>query len=146
MSKPAWLTVAEGEIGTHEIAGPVDEKRILEYAACTTLHAEDDETAWCSSFVNWCMEMVDITGTKSAAARSWLKWGEPLEQPVEGCVVILKRGAPPSGHVCLYVRDYDADHITCLGGNQGDQVKYSHYPKSDVLGYRWPSQSAVQKG
>lgn len=138
--KPEWLTTAEKEIGTKEIAGPVDNVRILEYHACTTLKATDDETPWCSAFINWCLEMVKIKGTKSAAARSWLDWGKCLDEPVEGCVVILKRGAPPSGHVCLYVKDRDANYITCLGGNQGDQVKYSHYPKVDVLGYRWPNQ------
>jgi uncharacterized protein (TIGR02594 family) len=136
--KPAWLTTAEGEIGTLEITGPKDCARILEYAACTTLHAEDDETPWCSAFINWCFEMNGKKGTRSAAARSWLNWGAPIEKPVEGCVVILKRGAPPSGHVCLFVKERNADTITCLGGNQADQVKYSHYPKSDVLGYRWP--------
>ena len=138
--KPEWLTTAEGEIGTHEVCGPADNKRIVEYAACTTLHAQDDETPWCSAFVNWCFEMVGIKGTRSAAARSWLDWGEVLDDPQEGCVVILKRGAPPSGHVTLFVRERDAASITCLGGNQSDQVKYSHYLKSDVLGYRWPKE------
>jgi len=139
MDKPEWLTIAEGEIGTKETSGPVDNKRIVEYAACTTLAAQDDETPWCSSFVNWCMEMAGIVGTKAAAARSWLKWGRRIEEPIEGCVVVLKRGAPPSGHVAFYIRDYTSDLITCLGGNQGDQVKYSHYKKADVLGYRMPN-------
>ena len=142
MSKPAWLLKAEAEIGTKEIAGPVDTARIVEYASFTTLHAQDDETPWCSAFVNWCFETSGLKGTRSAAARSWLNWGTAIEKPVEGCVVILKRGAPPSGHVCFYVREHDAEQITCLGGNQGDQVKYSHYKKSDVLGYRWPVQKA----
>lgn len=136
--KPEWMEIAEKEIGTHEIAGPKDTARIVEYAACTTLHADDDETPWCSAFVCWVFEMCNIKSTRSAAARSWLKWGAMLQEPREGCVVILKRGAPPSGHVCLFVKERDADTITCLGGNQSDQVKYSHYKKSDVLGYRWP--------
>lgn len=141
MSKPAWLLAAEREIGIKEISGPKDNARIVEYAACTSLKADDDETPWCSSFINWCFQAVDLVGTDSAAARSWLKWGTGIEKPVEGCVVVLKRGAPPSGHVALYIRDKDKDHITCLGGNQGNQVKFSHYPKSDVLGYRWPVNS-----
>ena len=138
MDKPDWLKIAEAEIGTKEIAGPVDNKRIVEYASCTSLHASDDETPWCSAFVNWCIKKAGLIGTNSAAARSWLQWGRQLFNPVPGCVVILKRGVPPSGHVTFYVKDRDKDFITCLGGNQGDQVKYSHYHKSDVIGYRWP--------
>lgn len=137
--KPEWLIKAEGEIGTLEIKGDKDNPRIVEYASCTSLHATDDETPWCSSFVNWCMKQVGIKGTNSAAARSWLDWGRVITEPEEGCVVILKRGAPPSGHVCFFVRNRDTETITCLGGNQADQVKYSHYSKHDVLGYRMPT-------
>lgn len=135
---PKWLEIAKKELGTAEIAGPADNPRIVEYAACTSLHASDDETPWCSSFVNWCMKQAGIKGTNMANARSWLTWGVGIEKPVEGCVVILKRGAPPSGHVTLFVKQFDADTIVCLGGNQGNQVKYSHYQKAEVLGYRWP--------
>jgi uncharacterized protein (TIGR02594 family) len=140
--KPDWLRAAEREIGTHEIVGPVNNARIVEYASYTTLKAQDDETPWCSAFICWCFEVCGIRSTRLANARSWLNWGAPIAKPVEGCVVILKRGAPPSGHVCLFIREQNGDMITCLGGNQGNQVKYSHYPKANVLGYRWPVQAA----
>lgn len=137
--QPLWLQFAEREIGTAEVAGEQDNARILEYHACTSLKSTEDSTAWCSAFVNWCMERAAIKGTNSAAARSWLDWGNVLEKPVEGCVVVFKRGAPPSGHVCFYVgADPDPAYIRCLGGNQSDQVKCSKYPVGDVLGYRWP--------
>lgn len=137
-NKPIWLQVAEKEIGTHEVDGEGNNLRILEYHKCTTLHADKDSVPWCSAFVNWCIRKAGLIGTNSAAARSWLQWGRQLFNPAPGCIVILKRGAPPSGHVTFYVKDRDKDFITCLGGNQGDQVKYSHYRKSDILGYRWP--------
>lgn len=139
MTKPNWLAIAEKEIGTHEIAGEQDNPRIVEYASCTSLHACDDETPWCSAFVNWVMKQAGYKGTNLANARSWLDWGAPLAKPVPGCVVILRRGAPPSGHVGLYVSDVASDFIKVLGGNQGDQVKYSNVPKEDVIGYRWPA-------
>jgi uncharacterized protein (TIGR02594 family) len=137
--QPLWLQFAEREIGTTEIAGEVDNARILEYDQCTSLKATDDETAWCSAFVNWCMVQAGIKGTNSAAARSWLDWGTVLQTPVEGCIVVLKRGTPPSGHVCFYVGgDADVKYIRCLGGNQSDTVKCSKQSISDVIGYRWP--------
>src|SRR5258707_11602572 len=48
--------------------------RILEYFTATTLHTKKESTSWCSAFVNWCMRQSGIAGTRSAAARSWLKW------------------------------------------------------------------------
>ena len=144
MSQPLWLQAAERELGTCEVPGEVDNPRIIQYHACTSLKATDDETAWCSAFVNWCMNQAGIKGTNSAAARSWLDWGAVLEEPVEGCVVIFKRGAPPSGHVSLYAGpDDDKLYIRCIGGNQSDQVKCSKYPVADVLGYRWPKDAAT---
>jgi hypothetical protein len=32
----------------------------------------------------------------------------------------------------------DDEHIHLLGGNQLDQVREHLYPRSTVLGYRWP--------
>ena len=84
------------------------------------------------------MKQAGIKGTGLANARSWLTWGAKLEKPAEGCVVVLKRGLPPSGHVTLFAADNGDGTVKCLGGNQGDQVKYSNYPIADVLGYRWP--------
>ena len=134
-----WFDVAKGEIGVKEIPGETDNPRIIEYDKCTRLKATDDETPWCSAFVNWCVVQVGLKGTNSAAARSWLDWGVPIDTPKEGCIVILKRGLPPSGHVTFFDSVCpDPHYLHCLGGNQSDQVKYSNYPISDVLGYRWP--------
>lgn len=51
-----FLVTALQEYGQHEIAGIKNNPRIIEYADKTSLHAKDDETAWCSSFVTWCLE------------------------------------------------------------------------------------------
>lgn len=134
---PKWLEIANAEKGTIEKRGG-ENPRIIEYHATTTLAAKEDEVSWCSSFVNWCMKQADIKGTGLANARSWLDWGEKLETPVEGCVVILKRGVPPSGHVGFFLREHDG-RIAVLGGNQSDQVKVSTFPADMVLGYRWPN-------
>jgi len=134
---PKWLDIAKGELGTREVKGG-ENPRIIEYHATTTLKAKEDEIPWCSAFVNWCMKQAGFKGTWSAAARSWLTWGTGIQKPVPGCVVILRRGDPPTGHVCFFVREAGNGLIECLGGNQSDQVKYSNYPSTDVLGYRWP--------
>lgn len=135
---PPWLRTAEGEIGTREAAGSAVNPRVMEYHSATSLGARDDAVAWCSAFVNWCMKQNNIPRTNSAAARSWLGWGAGLVQPRNGCVTVLKRGANPvQGHVAFYVGDA-LGGIRLLGGNQQDQVKVSTFPKSMLLGYRWP--------
>lgn len=128
---------AQKELGQKEVQGSKSNPRIVEYHSTTTLKATSDEVSWCSSFVNWCVKQAGLKGTNSAAARSWLDWGKVLDEPIEGCIVIFKRGAPPSGHVAFYVKDVSSEFIQVLGGNQKDQVKYSNYKKSDILGYRY---------
>ena len=131
------LEIATAEIGVKEICGDRDNPRIVEYHQCTALKATDDETPWCSSFCNWVLKRLGIEGTGSAAARSWLRWGAALDEPLPGCIAVLRRGKPPSGHVGFFVRKAQGGLIKVLGGNQGDCVKVSPYKEADVLGYRW---------
>lgn len=135
---PAWYRVARSEMdsGVREIVGEKNNPRIVEYHKATDLNASDDETAWCSAFVNWCMLTVGVARTNKANARSWLNWGKALKEPVEGCVVVFERGTEPwQGHVGFFVR-FEGDQVLCLGGNQSNEINISSYPKSKVLGYR----------
>ncbi len=138
-----WYGKAKGELGISEVKGKLhNNSRILDYHRSTTLSkklASTDETPWCSSFVNWCVEGSGLKGTDSAMARSWLKWGNKLDTPQEGCIVVFARpsAGPNSGHVAFFVKE-TAERIRVLGGNQSNQVKESYYGKDDLLGYRWP--------
>lgn len=137
---PLWYRIALREMhtGVDEIAGAQHNPRILEYHAATSLAATSDETPWCSSFVNWCMMKAAAERTHSAAARSWLTWGMPLETPRVGCVTVFSRPpVPTSGHVAFFVA-VENDRILVLGGNQSNQVNITSYPASRLLAYRWP--------
>jgi uncharacterized protein (TIGR02594 family) len=138
---PAWYQIAVAEIGVKEFRGS-ENPRIIEYHQCTSLKADEDEVAWCSAFVNWVFHQVGITGTNSASARSWLKWGKEVKVPYKGCVVVFSRGEPWQGHVAFYVHEQGTT-VGVLGGNQSDSVCVSYYPKSRVLGYREPDNSSV---
>lgn len=127
---------AKTKLGTKEIPGDADNPDIVEFHATTTLKATDDETSWCSSFVNWCVTKAGLKGTNSAAARSWLQWGTETKTPKEGDIVVFKRPPKPSsGHVAFFVRK-EGNLIYVLGGNQSDQVKVSAYKAADLLSYR----------
>jgi uncharacterized protein (TIGR02594 family) len=134
------MAIAELELarGVHEIHGPKHSPRVLEYHQATTFKAETDEVPWCSSFVNWCMREAGIEGTQSAAARSWLTWGEGLDAPRYGCVTVLSRGSNPmQGHVGFYVGERP-DAVLVLAGNQGDAVSIAAFNRARILAYRWP--------
>jgi len=139
-----WFQKAleELERDVREIKGSGNNPRILEYHRSTNLDASaasKDETAWCSSFVNFCMQQAGVDGTKSALARSWLKWGQALDKPRKGCVVVFERpeAGPTAGHVGFFVAA-DETNIQILGGNQGDRVCIKPQPKNRQLAYRWP--------
>jgi len=136
-----WLRVAKRELSldVKEIKGSNDNPRIIAYHATTSLSANDDETPWCSSFVNFCMEEAGIRGSDSAAARSWENWGKKLDKPNIGCVVVLERpaGGPNAGHVGFYVGEKD-NEIHLLGGNQGNKVCIAPFKNTRVITYRKP--------
>jgi uncharacterized protein (TIGR02594 family) len=139
-----WMEFAKAELAARvrEFPGDPDNPRIVEYHRTTTLpmpYVTQDETDWCSSFVNWCMMKADVRRTKSAMARSWKNWGHPLDQPRYGCVAVFWREDlnGPYGHVGFFVSE-DANNVLLLAGNQGHAVSKSNQPKNRLLGYRWP--------
>ncbi|EDN67077.1 conserved hypothetical protein [Beggiatoa sp. PS] len=137
-SKAPWFDIAKRELerGVREIPGRIHNPRIVEYHQSTTYRATTDEVPWCSSFVNWCMQQAGIKGTKNARAASWLNWGQKLNSPRPGCVVVVKTSS--SHHVAFY-DSIARNRILLLGGNQSDQVKISRYSKSSLRAYRWPT-------
>src|SRR5690606_20718773 len=75
--EPPWMAVARAELGVKEKEGSADNPRIVEFLKTTTIgtpYNENDETPWCSAFVNWVFEKTGIAGTSSAAALSWRTW------------------------------------------------------------------------
>lgn len=134
-----WMRYALQEYGTREVAGSGSNPSVEEYLRSVG-NRGGDETAWCSAFVNWCMEQAGIAGTRRANARSWLDWGALcLARPVYGAVTILWRGNPRGwqGHVAFYV-GREGRNLILLGGNQGNAVSLRPYAEGRLLGYRWP--------
>lgn len=142
-NKTPWMVVAIKELGVKEKNGG-EESRIIEYHSATSLRAKIDEVPWCSAFVCWVLKTSGYANTNSAMARSYLNYGEKLSKPEYGCIVILKRGSFPNGHVGFYNSE-TATHIEILGGNQGDKVCLSKFKKEDVLDYRWPVKAVELK-
>jgi uncharacterized protein (TIGR02594 family) len=121
-----------------EIKGPAVHPRIqVYYDSITDEPKNDEEEAWCSYFVNFCVEQAGGTGTESAAARSWLKWGNKQITPKPGDIVVFWRKSKSSweGHVAFYL-GHKGNEILCLGGNQDNGVSLKRYSADKLLGYR----------
>lgn len=133
--KYSWMDIAQNERGVKEAAGAAANPRIVEYHKTTTLAATSDEVPWCSSFLNWVMKTAKYPITKSAAARSWLTYGQETDLHV-GCIVVFRRTG--GNHVGFCV-GFTPHSIMVLGGNQSNEVNVRNYPRRDFLGARLPS-------
>jgi len=139
MEQPPWLAAAWIELGQREVRGSADNARIRAFfrdvGHPATLH---DEVAWCAAFAGACLERAGFASTRSLMARSYLRWGQEIESGHFGAVAVLSRGSDPSaGHVGFLLGE-TASHVMLLGGNQGDAVSVAAYPKTRLIGLRWP--------
>lgn len=147
MTEPRWLTLGRGYLGLREIKGGRHSPEILRFWTLIRAPFTDDETPWCAGFVGGVLERAGFRSSRSAAARSYLKWGIALESPVPGCVVVFWRGTPSSGsgHVAFVVGRDERGRLLCLGGNQGDAVTIAPFERRRVLGYRWPAEAVCDR-
>lgn len=153
-----WLEVALGELGVCEYPGKAHNYRILEYHSTTSLGdwgRSRDETAWCSSYVNWAVEeaLGCGVGTGNALARSWLHWGKACE-PVLGCVCVIKRrarggdkrtGSRGGWHVGFFI-NYSRGGVVLLSGNAQNRVGVDTYSKRiyEVNAFRTAAPEALE--
>jgi uncharacterized protein (TIGR02594 family) len=137
----SWYLIARKEIGVKEIVGSKHNPRIIEYHATTTLKATTDEVPWCSSFVNWCISKAGYTPTRSAAARSWATWGQRIDKPVKGCIVVMTRDG--GGHVGFYESEAEGI-VRVLGGNQANGVNVRPYKSERILAYVIPKKMSIE--
>jgi uncharacterized protein (TIGR02594 family) len=130
-----WMVIAKREIGQEEIQGG-ENPRIIEYHSATTLSADEDEIAWCSAFVTWCLEKAGYKSTKSAWARSYENYGKDLDEPKVGCIVVFDWG-DGSGHVG-FITAWTSQTVTVLGGNQSDSVCTATFSRRNISAFKWP--------
>lgn len=99
---------------------------------------------WCAAFANAILEQSDIPSNKdhkyALTARAFLDWGEKVEKPEMGDVVVFPRGNEGwKGHVGFYVKEQVIDGVLyyyILGGNQKNSVRVDLYRADRALGIR----------
>lgn len=134
------LMIGLSQIGVTEIKGDEHNPVILQYFKdIGHSWVKEDETHWCSAFMNWVAHHAKCEKSKKLNARSWMEIGEAVDfdNYQEGDVCVFWRESQTSwkGHVSMYIGE-DEDQIYCLGGNQNNQVNISPYKKSRLLSVR----------
>lgn len=102
-------------------------------------------TEWCAAFINAILERNGMPGSDSVSdnplmARSFLEWGESVDEPRRGDIVVFERGNSVwQGHVAIYIGTVErngVEYYRILGGNQSNSVNVTEYPVSRLLGIR----------
>lgn len=127
--------------GLSEIPGKKHNPTIVEWAKSLKPWVSDDETPWCTTFVNVMLRETGFSGTGQLNARSFLDWGQPTYTPEPGNIVVLWRESPSSwkGHVAFFEKFETLNGtqgVRLFGGNQNNKVSSNWYPLSRVIGYR----------
>lgn len=125
--------------GTAEQPGDGSNPSILAWARAVGLEHvyRDDSIAWCG------LAMAYVAGQagwdnaprgNALLARNWLAWGNAVDTPMLGDVLVFWRGSREGikGHVGVYVGEDDAAfHV--IGGNQGDKVSIRRIERDRLL-------------
>lgn len=137
MAEPIWLTDARKFIGLREIPGAPTEPIIAGWLKKLGAWWSNDEIAWCGTYVAAVMQGRGYDIPKHwYRARAWLDWGDKIDAPDLGCIVVFERGG--GGHVGFVTGRDRHSNLLVLGGNQGDAVSIAAFPRARVLGYRKP--------
>ncbi|TNI85197.1 TIGR02594 family protein [Aeromonas sobria] len=140
-----WVEEARRHIGLIEIKGSKHNPEIVAmWKAIKRGGIKDDETPWCAGFVGACLERVGVPSTRFEGARSYASWGEKLDKPVAGCVVVFSRDG--GGHVGFVVGQDHSGNLLVLGGNQDDAVNVKAFKRHRATAYRWPTDEPIPGG
>jgi uncharacterized protein (TIGR02594 family) len=138
--------IAATQLGKREAP---DRAALQDYLKTGGVNLDPATLAWCAAFVNSSLGQAGIKGTGSNLARSFLNYGEAVDQPQKGDIAVFSRGDPmgPYGHVGFF-EGYDPDgRIRVLGGNQSDSVSIAAQDPSRLLGFRRiPSSGGAKLG
>jgi uncharacterized protein (TIGR02594 family) len=141
-----WLDDVIASLGTHEIAGPVSNEKILEYfAAVGHPECRSEEIPWCAARTGAALKAAGYPIPPKEVclmARSYCTYGVACE-PKRGAIVVFPRGNSTwQGHVGVVVEVIGSD-VKYVAGNQSDQVGYGTAPIAQALAFRWPVKPTV---
>lgn len=159
----AWLVEARRHLGLREVKGSKHSERIQFWLKALGAWWDDDEEAWCGTFVAYCLMVAGLKrgkansraknyvhGTKADSGFYPFNWygageyriegGTKLSKPAYGCVAVKSRKG--GNHVAFVIGKTASGQIVVIGGNQGDKVCYAVYDESDFDSFMWYGKTA----
>lgn len=156
-----WMSFALQELAKG-IRQDKNSDRVYEYSKSSGVNSRT--ASWCASFVCWCLEQAKFRSPKTGMARGMATSGvlrdvgdlqkikAGTEIPPYGAIIVIPRGAAPSGHTCFSLGTGGNGRVMCLHGNWG-YTKYGtgcvvkdNVKAADILAVRWPSAAAAPDG
>jgi uncharacterized protein (TIGR02594 family) len=135
------MEIAATMLGRGEIP---NRAAIQDYLKTGGANLDPATTAWCAAFVNSSLGQAGIKGTGSNLARSFLNFGQPVDQPQKGDIAVFSRGDNPTfGHVGFFDSLTPDGKVRILAGNQGNSVSFGEMDPSQLLGYRRAGQDGA---
>ncbi|WP_064591509.1 DUF4280 domain-containing protein [Streptobacillus moniliformis] len=102
----------------------------------------NSQTPWCSSFVNWILDVSGIGSFKTASSQQMINKLKRIDKPLYGSILIFTKynknnEATGHGHITFLmgITD-DKKQYICLGGNQEREIKYSKYYLDKKMGVK----------
>ncbi|WP_064579601.1 DUF4280 domain-containing protein [Streptobacillus moniliformis] len=102
----------------------------------------NSQIPWCSSFVNWILDVSGIGSFKTASSQQMINKLKRIDKPLYGSILIFTKynknnEATGHGHITFLmgITD-DKKQYICLGGNQEREIKYSKYYLDKKMGVK----------
>ena len=89
--------------------------------------------AWCAAFANMILQRAGHSGSGSATARSFARYGRPAPGPAPGVIAVWPH------HVGFVIGAAGPGKIRVVSGNHGRRVAEGVYSTRSVIAYRYPA-------
>lgn len=131
-----WLDWMRKYIGTPEVTGAEPTDFVRDCFAHTNYGPLDGSTPpSCAATLCRALEESGFRSTKSAAAISFSKYGDPCEVK-QGAIVVFQWGS--GDHHVSVIDSFDDQYVTCIGGNQGHKIQPATFGRKWIIATRWP--------
>ncbi|MDQ0783388.1 hypothetical protein [Chryseobacterium sp. W4I1] len=145
------IAIAEAKVYGGKDEGTID-SRIKTYHKDGGGTDAGSGTAWCASFVCWCIEQKDLPSPHSAGSRMFLTSAKAEKcEAFFGAVAIFSdcnstgTNIETSGHATFVFGKLPGTEIyACLGGNQSDKLKMSSYNCSGNVFVSWKEKNGTE--
>jgi uncharacterized protein (TIGR02594 family) len=119
--------------GFHSDAGPARVLPVAERYRGT--NPTGHSRAWCAVFANMILARTGYSGTGSAAARSFARYGRAASGPAPGIIAVWPH------HVGFVVGAVAPGRIRVISGNHNHRVAEGDYSTRSVMAFRYPDRA-----